>query len=638
MKLKIKPLLLLFLSTVSITNAQLFSDFSSLTIPSELRKNANAVLRLEQNGILMKSYKEMIINYKRVITVLNEKGDTNVNAFLHYDDGRRIKKLEVKVYDKFGIQIKRIKKKDFVDVSAVSGGTLYSDSRVYYLDYTPVSYPYTIEFVYEYETNNTAFLKGWSPLEGYHTSMQKSEYTFTWFSNNGIRFKEKNFEGYNVKNTSSEKTLHYTVENVNAIRREYRSPKFSKIAPSLMVAANKFHLEGVDGYASNWKEFGQWYLKNITFDTNDLSAATKSKIKVMVNGVEDPLERAKIVHQYMQNKTRYISVQIGIGGWKPMLASEVDKLGYGDCKALTNYTKSLLEAADVTSYFTILYGSRYTKKSIEEDFTAMQGNHAILAVENGEDLVWIDCTSQRDPFGFVAGFTDDRMALVVKPSGGEIIRTKKYEEKENYQKTTAVLKISEEGAITANVTINTRGNQYRRSSTLETDSKKDREEHYKESFWDYINNLFIETMIFSNDKEDIEFTEELSLKATNYGTRANGKLLVTPNAFNRITSIPDRYRNRKMQVEIERGYLDEDAFEIHLPEGYGVEFMPEDVVLDTKFGEYSFSLESIGNTIVYKRKMLLKEGKHPKEEYVNYRAFMKKVVKFDNVKIVFAKK
>ena len=60
----------------------------------------------------------------------------------------------------------------------------------------------------------------------------------------------------------------------------------------------------------------------------------------MVNET-DPIEKAKIVYKYMQEKTRYISVQVGIGGFKPMLAKDVDRLGYGDCKALSNYTKAL---------------------------------------------------------------------------------------------------------------------------------------------------------------------------------------------------------------------------------------------------------------------------------------------------------
>jgi hypothetical protein len=62
--------------------------------------------------------------------------------------------------------------------------------------------------------------------------------------------------------------------------------------------------------------------------------------------------------------------------------SDVDRLGYGDCKGLTNYTKALLEAVDVPSYNTILYGDSY-KKDIESDFVSMQGNHMILAIPYG---------------------------------------------------------------------------------------------------------------------------------------------------------------------------------------------------------------------------------------------------------------
>ncbi len=641
MRFKARFLLTVSVLTIFIASAQESIFLSSLTIPKSLTTNANAVLRLEENNIVLNSYKSMNVKYKRVVTVLNKKGNTNVDAFLHFDKNVGVKKLSAIVYNKFGKQLKKIKKKDFMDVSAVSGGTLYSDSRVYYLDYTPISYPYTVVFEYEYETSNTAFLTDWRPLKGYYISTEKSVYSLSWKEDIEIRSKEKNFEGFAIKNNSSSTQLSYSVENVAAVRKEALSPDFKFIAPRVLVAANKFHLEGVDGYASNWKEFGIWYAKSLLHDTSDLSEETKSEVRKMVSGVDDPIEKAKIIHKYMQEKTRYISVQIGIGGWKPMLASEVDRLGYGDCKALTNYTKALLEAVDVTSYVTIIYGDSRRKRSIDDGFMAMQGNHAILAIKDKEDLVWVDCTSQVDPFGFVAGFTDDRMALVVKPGGGEMIRTIRYTEEENHLLTKAVCKLDTIGNLSGEVEIKARGTQYSdrygSAFNLETSSKKEIEKYYKENYWDYINNLSLEKSTFSNDKEKVVFSENVSVQAEAYATISGDRILVAPNVFNKVTYVPKRYRNRKQNVVIERGYLDEDEIIVKLPKGYKIEAKPDDVDLKTKFGTYSFSISTINDELVYKRKLLMIEGVHPKEEYVNYRSFRKQIKKLDNSKIILKK-
>lgn len=84
-----------------------------------------------------------------------------------------------------------------------------------------------------------------------------------------------------------------------------------------------------------------------------------------------------------------------------MLAKDVDRLGYGDCKALTNYTRALPQVVGVPSYYTIIYGDRQ-RRDLHQDFVSMQGNHAILAVPVKDQIYWLECTSQVHPFGFKA--------------------------------------------------------------------------------------------------------------------------------------------------------------------------------------------------------------------------------------------
>jgi len=179
--------------------------------------------------------------------------------------------------------------------------------------------------------------------------------------------------------------LSYEANGLTALRDEELA-SFDHYFPKVMMGLEHFHLEGFDGTATNWLDFGKWYATKILNGTIDLSDQAIAKAKSIVGAETDPIKKAKILYQYLQDKVRYVSIQVGIGGWKPMQANDVDKLGYGDCKALSNYTKALLQAVGVPSYTTILYGNP-SKMNIQNDFVSMQGNHMILCVPNeGQNL------------------------------------------------------------------------------------------------------------------------------------------------------------------------------------------------------------------------------------------------------------
>ena len=339
----------------------------------------------------------------------------------------------------------------------------------------------------------------------------------------------------------------------------------------------------------------------------------------------------------MQGKTRYISVQVGIGGWKPMYASDVDRLGYGDCKALTNYTKSLLDEVGVASYYTIIYGDSNIR-NIDDKFSATQGNHAILCLPNNGDYVWLECTSQTDPFGYIANFTDDRDALIITPNGGEIVHTTVYNDEDNVLNTKAIVELDVSGNIVAEVNLEALGSQFRTHERLLYKTHKNQELHYKE-YWDYINNLSIVSKAFKNDKDAIIFTENVSVEALKYASKAGNRLLFQPNIFNRVSDAPPRYKKRELPVEVDRGFVDYDEFVIKLPSSIQVEALQDDISISNKFGEYEFSIKQVNeNELLFKRKFLLRKGNFPKEDYKDFRAFWLKVVRYDKSKIALIQK
>jgi transglutaminase-like putative cysteine protease len=630
--------LIIFLSLLFISkNFSQKINYASLLIPAKLKEDANAVVRDNVIKITIEAINKMTVYKKEVVTVLNKLGNVDARIGASYDNDTKITKLSAVIYDAFGKQIKKYSKGKFLDVSAVSGGTLYSDARYKYINYTPVSYPYTLVFESEYKTGTTGFIPSWFPINGYHISVEKSAYQITNPKAIPWRKKENNFEGFGIEKDISETKIRYTTTNQKALDYENNAVHYREILPKAKISLSSFYLKGVYGEHTNWNEFGKWMHDKLLVGRDNVSEATKTTIKELVKGVEDPIEKAKLVYKFVQHKTRYISVQVGIGGWEPIAALQVDKVGYGDCKGLSNYTKALLDIAEVPSYYTIVYAQE--KRNIDSDFSSMQGNHIIINIPNNGNDVWLECTNQTMPFGFLGDFTDDRDVLVVTPEGGIIKRTASYANEKNLQTIKGTIQLQKDGTLKATFKRVSKGLQYDDKQGYETLSKEELIKNYKSKDWSYNNNLEIKEAQLKNDKENIVFTEDIDANINNYANINDTEYLFRVNVFNKENFVPKRYRTRKLPLKIATGYKDVDEYKIKIPEEYTLEKLPEEKKLATKFGSYKVTLTKSDDTsFTYKKTIIIKEGVYPKEDYKLYRNFRRSIAKYENLRIAITKK
>lgn len=634
----LKTLILTWCLTLPLTTfAQDQELYTSETIPKILTVKADAVVRQDHVAIDLNSENDMSMTCSRIVTIFNERGNKHTQAIVGYDDSRKIKKIEAHIYNASGEEIKKIKKKDFMDYSAVDGGTLYSDSRVLVMNYDPIDYPYTVHFTFTMDTPDTAGIPGWRPLDAYNVSVENSSYTLTDHAGLGLRHKDLHFDGYPVEANNTPNSLNYKLENVPAFVQEDLSPNLEVVMPRVMVATERFHYGGLSGSAKDWNEFGNWVRTALLAGRDEISNDTKNTVSALVSDCATNREKAEKIFKFVQDNTRYISVQVGIGGIQPISAMEVDQVKYGDCKGLSNYTKALLNSVGVESYYTVVQAGPEISDFDPEFATLGQGNHIILAIPDQDDMIWIDCTSQVHPFGFIGDFTDNRNVLVIKPDGSEILKTEAYIDSANYQLTQASAIIEPDARLVADVEITTKGVQYDNRFKIQSASEKDQHLYYN-NYWSNINNLDITSKTHKNDLKNIKFTEVLTIKANMFASLNGDKLIFTPNAFNRSSYVPERIRNRKLPMIISRGYLDEDSYTFKIPEGYKVEAMPEPLNIVNDFGEYSIE-SSLKNDseIIYTRKLLIKKGDYQKSRYDDYRDFRKEVSKGDKAIIVLSK-
>ncbi len=96
---------------------------------------------------------------------------------------------------------------------------------------------------------------------------------------------------------------------------EKQSLDIKKIIPSV-----KFSLSNVKGAMKDWKSLGKWQYDNLLKGRDELPQYTIDEVTELTKNASTTVEKAKIIYNYVQNKTRYVSIQLGIGGWQPMLA------------------------------------------------------------------------------------------------------------------------------------------------------------------------------------------------------------------------------------------------------------------------------------------------------------------------------
>jgi hypothetical protein len=608
-------------------------------IPKQLLPYANAVIRDQQVSIEVKDLDNSVYHFKQVITILNKNGDDKAEVVVSHDKNNIIKYVKGSVYNSFGIPIGKFSESDFEDVSNNDGFSLFADLKIKHFRPSVTDYPYTVEYEYEERSKQTLGFEDWTPNHWPGTAVEHSIFTFICKPDFNVRYKELNIANTVTIGINKDglKTYSWQVTDLKAIRNEPYSPNPEKVLSAVKISPEKFSYYGMQGTYTDWHGLGKWIYDNLVSNRQQLPPATIQHIKDMTANITDPKAKAKKIYEFMQGKTHYVSVQVGIGALQPFLASDVDQLNYGDCKALVNYTQALFKAADLDSWYCIATGDPYHKTSVLNDFASVdQGNHIILCIPFKNDTTWMDCTSQTIPFGYLGSFTDDRMVLACTPNGGVLLHTPKYTAETNLLHRKANFVLTNNGELSGDMITNFKGIQYEELDGVINDSYTEQVKDMQRIY--PINNMEVKKLTFNQDKSlDPVTTETIDLKAPEYASISNNKISFLINPVNRKEDAPKEVRNRSMDLYINEGYTDEDEVTYTIPAGYHLESDLLNSTAQNKFGSFSATCSITGNQLIYKRRLQVIDGTYPKEIYQDFVDFYQAVVDADEYSVVLIK-
>lgn len=604
-------------------------------IPAGLKENAHTVYRVYQQEIEIKSEKSSTITVTEVRTILNKNGEGNSYFRETYDSMDKIAGLKGKVYDEQGKQIRSFGADDVIDRSCISGFSMYEDNRIKSIDPKCMTFPFTVEYTYQIDSKQTLFFPAWSHA-GENTSYENSLYIVKAPAGYGLRYKEYNLAKGVVKTSQDGKDIYtWKLSNLKARTDEPMSSITMPDYPLVLLAPNNFAFAETKGSSESWKELGKW--ASTLIDGKDkLPESTVAKMKEITVSCKNDFEKVKKVYEYMQQKTRYVNISVGIGGWQPFDATVVDKFSYGDCKALSNYTKALLSAVGINSYYTLVKAGAESN-SIDESFPSSHFNHVMVCVPIAKDTVWLECTNQRMPCGYNSDFTDDRQVLLIDGENSRLTHTRTYPASENCVERRSKINLTDETTGIAEVKTTYKGLCYDYILPIyytdDADKKKIVTQRIKLPTFTLDKFSYVE-----NKSRTPSFDENLNISVTNYIHKLVGDVALLPvNFMNKLTSIPEKVRNRKTDMCIRRPSMEDDTVVYQLPKEYKVTELPEKSEITSRFGKYTASTTLKGSSITYTRHFEQFKGVYPPEAYSEYRDFLEQVSTADEAVVSLKK-
>lgn len=573
------------------------------------------------------------LKVKTRVQVNNKNGLGAASFVLYTDSFRELTAFSASV-ESAGRVVKKLKKSDLYTVSTMRG--LVEDSFLSVYEPTAL-YPFVVQYEYTVTYRNGIIsFPPFYPVETEKTRLDAASFTLSVPS--GVRLRYKSTAEPVISRQGRKDVYDWKFEDYDGWVDEHMSPSRHEDMPYVMSAPVDFEYGGMPGSQQDWDALGTW-LYSLQQDTKDVPDELRNEILRLIE--DKPTEYAKVraIYEYLRTHTRYESIQLGIGGLKPLPVESVYRTGYGDCKALVQYMQALLKVAGIRSDYTVISSDR---ASLMDDFPSPgQMDHVILRVPLQNDTLWVECTNPATPLGYRHDSMAGHDVLLVTEDGGLRETVPAYPDTLALSRRDVDISLRADGSASCTMT---RVNTLRYAEQYFTFDDRDPQVKFNV----LMSGLALNPEAFKLVRHDNNFRAaeapvevprseiECSFDVAAYGRVASDRIFLECNPF--VKSLYYERGERVNPVVSGSSGVVEDNICIHIPEGYELESLPESGVIDSPFGSLSVEVVSDGSVLKVRHILILKKGHFPKESYEEYRTFAKNVSKAYAARVVLGKK
>lgn len=581
------------------------------------------------------------------VRVLTREGRAAATAVEHYetDTGGKVRELRAWLIRPDG-STKKYGKDETMDAAA-GLDDLYSESRLRSIS---ASDDAEVGAVFGYQTiteDRPLFPQTIWSFQGRLPSLM-SRFTLTLPA--GWRTSSVTFNTAKIEPTVSGTSYTWEMRNLSPIEPEPSSPSVLTLAPHVAVSYASPGATAAARSFDNWLDVSKWYT-----DLADPQAAPDdaiaTKARELTANAKTELEKIQAIGRYVQN-LQYISIQIGIGGYRPHAATSVFAKQYGDCKDKANLMRAMLRAVKLTAYPVLIYSGDRTHVR-EEWASPMQFNHCIVAVKVSDEtqaasvirhpalgrLLIFDATDESTAVGDLPDHEQGSFALIAAGDTGALVRMPVMEPDGNRLDRQIEMSLSENGSIAASVHEKMVGQS---AANARREFKNLSRADYAKAIEGWVS-LGATGAKFNKiepaDNHDAgRFALDVEFTVDNYAQSMQNRLLVFKPALvsrGAVVSLPEPTRTHPVVLK-SRAYT--ETTRIKLPAGFDVDEMPDALKLDSPYGTYSATYEVKDGQLVFTRSLIQLPATIPAAQYDQLRKFFGRIRATEESPVVLARK
>jgi hypothetical protein len=383
----------------------------------------------------------------------------------------------------------------------------------------------------------------------------------------------------------------------------------------------------------------QWYygfIKNIDYNS---TSVLKNEVDSLTHNSKSDAEKARKIYYWVQDHIRYVAFEAGMEGFIPRQPDSVCDKKYGDCKDMATILTSMLRMAGLKAYPTWI-GTRDIPYTYEQLPSPLVDNHMISALRLDDKYYFLDATSKYLTFGYPSSFIQGKEALIaIDSSNFKIEKVSETDASRNMTVDSFHLSIDQRllrGNAVERLTGYDRQNFSYYLGNLESDNfKKGMEAHMAVGN----NKFFLDTFqIINRDDRDHDLIIKHQFHVADYVQQVGDETYVNLNLDRLYYNDVIDTATRKLDREEEYKSVTRQHYELDVPKGYVVEYLPPSKSFHDDLFSFDITYNQTADKISLDKTITTNCLLLKKEDFSRWNAMIHELNKAYNEAIILKKK